>query len=146
LIFALPSVVAMEKGQRFLALTLASLSALWSYAVVTAWCIAVFKYVPEFWHSGEPIAPFLLYAYAMATGPWALAAQKAQRSGDSDAGQFTASAACFGCALILGYVFLADRPQFTTAVWLLIVPMVAAYLLSIVIGVIESRRQTRYGF
>ncbi|WP_141682840.1 hypothetical protein [Agrobacterium tumefaciens] len=146
MVFAAPALAALEKGQTTIGVTLAALSALWTYTIITVWCLTVFWYVPTFWSPNHPILPFLLFAYATATGPWAVMAQKEARSGGAEAAQLTLSAACIGSALILGYVFLAPRPAFGTAMWLLIVPMVAAFLLSILIAITEGRRRKQLGF
>lgn len=146
MVFAAPSLAALEKGHTTVGVILAALSALWTYTVITVWSLTVFWYVPTFWDPNQPISPFLLFAYATATGPWAVMAQKEARSGGAEAAQLTLSAACVGSALILGYVFLAPRPVFSTAIWLLIVPMVAAFLLSILIAITEGQRRKRLGF
>jgi hypothetical protein len=146
LIPAVPGLAALERGHNILGTCLASISALWTYFVVTAWCLAVFWYVPRLGHHGESIIPFFLFAYSTATGPWAVMAQKESQGGGGETARLTLSAACIGCALILGYVLVASRPVFTMAIWLLAVPMAAAFLLSLTIAIMESRHKARYGF
>jgi hypothetical protein len=146
LVFAGPGIAAIERGYTVTGIALASLSGLWTYIVVTIWCIAAFWYVPHYWTHGQPIVPFLLFAYSVATSPWAIMAQKESQGGGGEAAQFTLSAACVGCALILGYVLLAARPSFSTALWFLIVPMAATYLLSVFIAIVGSRRRVQHGY
>jgi len=145
-VFAAPGLAAIEKGHITIGVILAALSAFWTYTIVTAWCLAAFSYVPTFGSPNQPISPFLLFGYATATGPWAVMAQKEAQSGGAEATQRTLSAACVGSALILGYVFLAPRPVFGTAIWFLVIPMAAAFLLSILIAAAEGRHRKRLGF
>lgn len=142
LIFTIPAVAAMEKGHTMSGTILASLSGLWTYGVVTGWCLVAFWYVSVHRHGGEPILPFLLFAYAVATAPWALLARKDAQSGGGDAAQLTTSAACIGCALLIAYVLFSRRPDFITASWFLIVPMVLMFLFSIFAAVVDARQQT----
>jgi hypothetical protein len=146
--FALASlgVVALQKGHTVLGITITGFAALWTYVVMTAWCLAVFWYVPTFWHPSQSILPFFLFAYATATGPWAVMARKEIQRGGAEGAQLSLSAACVGSALILGNVFLAPNPVFEIAVWLLIAPMAAAFLLSIIIALLEDRRMKRIGY
>lgn len=146
LIFVTPAASLAERGNSSSAVVLGLLGALWTYAAVAAWCLTVFWYVPQFLGRNEPMLPFFLFAYAAATAPWAMMAQKDAQAGAGEASGFTTSAACIGCALILGYVLIAARPNFTTAIWLLAVPMMAAYLLSAFIAIAEGRRMARYRF
>lgn len=144
LLLAVPGVALIERGRIFIGTVFASLTGLWSYCVVTAWCIAVFWYVPKFWHTGEPVLPFVLFSYAVATGPWAVLAQKDRQSGGGDASQLATSGACVGCALMIGYILLSRRPEFATAIWFVIVPMILMFLFSVFAAFVDARDRARY--
>lgn len=146
LIFVAPAAALLEKGHSVSGIIFGLIGTLWTYVAVTGWCLAVFWYVPQFLSRGEPILPFLLFSYSTATAPWAVMAQKDSQAGGGEASRFTTSAACIGCALILAYVLMATRPNFTMAIWLLSIPMVAAFLLSAFIAIMEGRRMARHRF
>lgn len=143
LLFAVPAAAALERGDGVIGTLLASLTGLWSYGVVTVWCLAAFWYVPQHWHRGEPIFPFLLFSYAVATGPWAVVAQKDAQSGGGEAARLTTSGACIGSALFMGYVLLSRRPDFMTAIWFVIVPMALMFLFSVFAVIVDARQQAR---
>ena len=139
MIFAIPGIAAIERGNTWIGTILVSLSGLWTYTVVTIWCLVAFWYVPQFGSNSDPFLPFLLFAYAVATAPWALMAQKETQSGGGSGAQLTVSGACLGCALILAYVLIAEQPDFFAAIWFLIVPMAAVYIFSIIAAIIDGR-------
>ncbi len=144
LLFAAPGAAALERGNTVVGVFCAALSGLWSYGVVTAWCLAVFAYVPEFAGKGQSLQPYFLLSYALATSPWAYLAQKDRQGGAGEASSFATAGACIGCAIVLIYALSAARPSFTVAVWFLSCTMAAFYIFSIAIVAFEQRQMRRY--
>jgi len=144
LLVAAPSMLALDRGYNFTVTFLATLGGLWTYSVVAAWCLVAFWYIPLFRHDGSiPVLPYLLYAYSVATTPWAALAQRETRSGNGEGAELTVSAACVGSALLLGYAALSHHPKFLTAIWFLIVPMALGYVLSVAIAISEGWQRAR---
>lgn len=83
LFFAVPAAGLVEKGKRFLALPFILLSQLYTYAVITAWCMFVF-YIFMSRANQETFWPLLIWSYGVALGPWMYMAQKEQQSGTGD--------------------------------------------------------------
>ena len=75
LLLALPLTWAIEKRKYFLLYIFGPLNIVWTYVVMTAWCVISFMYVLNNYESGS-IWPYLLLGYTVATGPWTYMASK----------------------------------------------------------------------
>ena len=80
LIFALPAAHLFEKGRTFLAFPFVLLSELYTYGVITAWCILVF-YIFMSRANRETFWPLLIWSYGVALGPWAYMAEQEEQGG-----------------------------------------------------------------
>lgn len=84
LLLAGPAFVLIEKGRTFLAFPFLLLSRLYTYAVISAWCMFVFYFFMRradqdtFW-------PLLIWSYGIALGPWMYLVQEDQKGGTGDA-------------------------------------------------------------
>lgn len=77
-----PAMMLLEKGRVAPAIPLLILNTLYTYGVITAWCMFVFFF---FMRSAthESFIPLLIWSYGAATGPWAVMAAEEQRGGSS---------------------------------------------------------------
>jgi hypothetical protein len=81
LIFGLPAAYLLEKGRTFLAFPFVFLSQLYTYGVITAWCILVF-YIFISRANHETFWPLLIWSYGVALGPWVYMAEQEQQGGN----------------------------------------------------------------
>jgi hypothetical protein len=75
LIFAAPAASMVEKGSKIGGYFLGLLSTLYTYGVLTAWCLAILTYYLKN-ADNESIIPLLIWSYGVATGPIAWMAHK----------------------------------------------------------------------
>lgn len=94
LIVAVPAAALAEKGRVASAFALGSLNIIYTYIVLAAWCILIMIIFGKR-ADGNSLIPFLLWAYAVATGPLSYMASKEQEN------EFTA-VTCF--ALQIAFV------------------------------------------
>lgn len=88
LLLAGPAVVLIEKGKTFLAFPFLLLSQLYTYAVISAWCMFVFYFFMR--QAGQDTFwPLLIWSYGVALGPWMYMARKEQQVGTGDASAMT---------------------------------------------------------
>lgn len=83
LLFGIPAVLLLERRRTVLAFPFILLSQLYTYAVVTAWCMLVF-YLFISRASQDSFWPLLIWSYGVALGPWMFLAEKDQQA-DPDA-------------------------------------------------------------
>jgi hypothetical protein len=83
MLFAAPAAMAAEKGRNVIAAIFGLPAILWTYAVMVGCCILTFSWIVS---KGEGEFPFLLWGYAVATGPWAFLASKDSQAGNDSSG------------------------------------------------------------
>jgi hypothetical protein len=83
LLFAAPAAALLEKGNKLGFYFFGFLSALYTVAILTVWCIAVLYF---FARQADPssIVPILLWSYGVATGPIGWMAQKEAQGGGGE--------------------------------------------------------------
>lgn len=83
LLFAGPAIVAMERGKKILGVFFGFLSVLYTYALITIWCIWIMRlFVSSATESS--IIPLLIWSYGVALAPWMWLAQKDQQAGGNE--------------------------------------------------------------
>jgi hypothetical protein len=75
LIFAAPAAMMVEKGSKIGGYFFGLLSTLYTYGVLTAWCLAILAYYLKD-ADQDSIIPLLIWSYGVATGPIGWMAQK----------------------------------------------------------------------
>lgn len=81
LIFVVPAAVMLEKGNKIGGYFFGLLSTIYTFGILTAWCILVLVYYTK--HADvDSIIPVLIWSYGIATGPIAWLAQKGLQSGN----------------------------------------------------------------
>jgi hypothetical protein len=111
LIFAAPALMLAQKGKLVLAFPLMLLSQLYTYLVVTAWCIFVFIFFMS--HSSSNLFwPLLIWSYGVALGPLMYMVQRENMTGNSDGAWMTTFFAQ------LAYVAMALTAAFAHVSWL----------------------------
>lgn len=81
LLFAAPAALMLEKGNKVGGYFFSLLSIIYTFGVLTAWCILVLIYYTEHANSAS-IIPVLIWSYGIATGPIVWLAQKELQSGN----------------------------------------------------------------
>ena len=81
LLFSGPGVLALGHRRYVIGSIALLLGNLWTFVVMTVWCVGSFYVVFRSYYIGGSIWPYLLWAYGMATGPWTyMAAREGQDS------------------------------------------------------------------
>lgn len=88
LIFIGPASFLHAKGRMFLAFPFVLLSQVYTYGVITAWCLFVFYFFISR-ASHDAFWPLLIWSYGVALGPWMYMTQKEQQGGSGDASLMT---------------------------------------------------------
>ncbi len=84
-----PGIRLMETGQVMSGAIVGLLGSAWTYLVMIAWCVTVFTFLIR--HADGHIWPYVLWAYANATGPWTYAASRENQNDDGPSMSFIAT-------------------------------------------------------
>lgn len=102
--FAGPAAMLAERGKTILALPFLFLSGLYTYAVVTVWCVLVFYFFMR--HANHTnLWPLLIWSFGVATAPWSYMASK-EAQGGSGAGSAFATFFCQVAYVAMCLVFV----------------------------------------
>jgi hypothetical protein len=123
-LFAAPGIILVQKGKHLIGGILQFVSALWSYVVMTVWCVGSFYVVFSFYPGGS-LWPYLLWSYSTATAPWTYMAQRQAMDGSDPAGAsaLTAFGACLGALALMGVIFFTSRMLLTELVVAFCIPV-----------------------
>jgi len=111
MILVIPMNWALEKNHTTFAILLAIPSVLWTYLILAAWCFIWFRYFLHGVTDGT-LVPRLLWAYAVATGPWTYLASVDARSDPRSPAITTSFFAQIGCVIMMVIAFATDgRPD-----------------------------------
>jgi hypothetical protein len=128
-----------ERASGFLAALLVLPTALWTFAVISVWCVGIFAALQL--GSADDLVPRILWAYGAATGPWIFMAQKEMQS---DSGSHAPMAVFFtqlGCLSIIISIFVGSGYQTIFGMALFFVPfMLATLIIQISMILSEPRR------
>ena len=125
---AFPAAKLAESGRDTLAFIVGIPALLWTYAVVIVSCVAVFSWI-MLRADGSPW-PYLLWAYAVATGPWSFMASK-EEQGRNEYANMTAFASQLGVvSLFAAYLTDPSDVSFGRLVWWFAPLMVAALIVN----------------
>lgn len=83
ILFSGPAIVAMERGKIILSVFFGFLGSLYTYALMTIWCILVMWLFVKSATEGS-IIPLLIWSYGVALAPWMWFAQKDQQAGGNE--------------------------------------------------------------
>jgi len=132
LLIAAPLAWAAKRGHSVLIVILGALVNLWTNALMLLYGVGSFLFVFSHYEDGMRL-PYLLLAYAVATGPWLYMAQGESRSGDSGSGTtLPAFGLCLGslAMMIVAVVYSGS----TSALWVACgIPLAIAWLLQMFI-------------
>lgn len=78
MLFAAPAAIAIQKGRKLLGMFLGSLSVLYTYALMTVWCVWIMWLFTDS-ASDRSFIPLLIWSYGVALAPWMWLAQKDQQ-------------------------------------------------------------------
>ena len=106
LLLALPMQWALETRRYVLAYFFGPLSTLWTYVVMTAYCVWSFLFIINNHDSGS-IWPYLLLGYSVATAPWGYMASK--EGPDSTGSTIGAFFCCLGGIVMMIVTLFSDK-------------------------------------
>lgn len=127
-LFSGGAIASLNSRHYVIGFILGLLGATWTFTIITAWCVLVFTTVLAAQQVDEPRLPFLLLAYATATGPWTYMASF-DRQGEGGSTTIATLATCIGCALLIVVGLLRPDPDFRTMLVPFLIPVVAGLLL-----------------
>jgi hypothetical protein len=127
------AITLMERGalaQLIGALSL-FLSEAWLYAAMIAWSWFSFQIVLGHRDSG-PLLPYLLWAYAIATGPWSYMVLREARNGGNTYLPIAAYALTLGVMGMMAVLLFSSNPSFAARALALGIPLYEAFLFQMV--------------
>jgi len=122
-----PATSAAEKGKYATALFWSVLGLLWLHGVMAAWCVGSFLQILGTRHSGS-LWPYLLWSYAVATGPWTYMASQEQQWGQNSPASMTAFFACLGCVAMMLITLASGFANLTDLVVAFAIPMSGCFV------------------
>ena len=140
---ATPAMMLLEKGRVVLAFPFILLSQIYTYVVISAWCLFVLYFFMSRSNS-ETYWPLLIWSYGVALGPWMYMAQKEAKGGTGDASAMTtifAQLSYVAVALVL--VFRGGTIVNLAMVFGGI--MFFGLVVQTIVAFLASRAQSRYG-
>jgi hypothetical protein len=142
-IFAAPAAIAFDKGHYFVGVLLGTVSALWTYIVIVAWCVLAFGFVVDQHRSGT-ILPYLLWAYSVSTGPWTYMAQREAAADPNSFSPLTAFFACVGAAAMMAIYLFMSRPTLVSAGIAFIITMAVSFVFQLTAFVLMTILDRRH--
>ena len=88
LLFAAPAALAIQKGKKLLGMFFGSLSVVYTFGLMTIWCIWIMWLFASS-ANDEALIPLLIWSYGVALAPWMWLAQKDQQGGGNEYSMFT---------------------------------------------------------
>src|SRR5664280_2910275 len=98
--FAVPATMAAERNRFLAAGCFAVLGNIWTYGVLTAWCVGSFLLIVSE-HTSGSLWPYLLWSYSVVTGPWTYLASREAQADPNSFSSTTAFAACLGAIAMM---------------------------------------------
>ena len=138
IIIALPGVALFDKGRNLIGSLFVIMSGLYSYSVITAWCILTIYFFTN--QMTDPSIPKLLWAYGVATGPLGYMAQKEDDPNRSGIAVFSAQIAF----VITMIAILFAGLSLNEIILLFGTTMLVLSLLQIALDVMEKKRSSSY--
>jgi hypothetical protein len=145
MLFAAPAALAMGKWHHVIGILFGAIAALWTNAVIVAWCVVIFIFVIEHFKIGS-IWPYLLWAYSVSTCPWTYMASREVLSDPNSTSPITAFFACLGGAAMMGTYLLMTSPTIYAVGIAFIVPMVVYFLLQMTMSVLIAKASSKHAW
>lgn len=108
LLLGMPITKALESNKYFKVYLLGALASLWTYIVVTFWCVGSFIYIVNI-QTTNSIWPYLLLGYCVATGPWVYMASK-EHSTEVDGTSVVSFFVCLGALAMMLITAISSEP------------------------------------
>lgn len=141
LIFAGPAALLMDRGRNVFGMLFALLGNIYTFVVMTFWCVGCFYVVFRNYYQGGSIWPYLLWTYGMATGPWTyMAAREGQ---DSIGSSLSAFGACIGAIAMMGTMLFETHPTIVDIAIAFCLPLSLVVLLQFGLAVTVMRQEAR---
>ena len=146
LLFQGPALFALSHGRRLMAGLLMALGNLWDIVVAAVWCFGAFTAVLSHWSHGSAW-PYLLWGYALSTGPWTYFAAREPGNADPDsppsAGMIAVFSACVGTMAMMGLVLLSGKRSPEDLIIALSIPLLIGYGAGCALGLAYLRHAER---
>jgi hypothetical protein len=141
LLFTGPAALLMERGRNVIGMACAMLGNLYTFAVMTVWCVGCFYVVFRLYYRGGSIWPYLLWTYGMATGPWTyMAAREGQHS---IASNLSAFGACIGAIAMMGTMLFEAHPTLPDIAIAFCLPLLLVVVLQFGLAITAMRQEAR---
>ena len=141
LLFAAPAAMAFQRHRYFIGSVCALLGNLYTFAVMIVWCVGCFYVVFRSYYQGGSIWPYLLWAYGMATGPWAYMAAREGR--DSIGSSLSAFGACIGAIAMMGTLLFEIHPTLPDIAVAFCLPLLAVLVVQFALAIAVGREEAR---
>lgn len=114
LLFAIPAAMLIDKGYERSGTVIGFLSAIYTALILTTWCMGVL-YLFVMRADSQSLAPVLLLAYGVATGPISWMAQKESQHGGGEFAVISSLFAQIAFIAVVGVAFIVAWPFFDLA-------------------------------
>ena len=141
ILLAMPMTAIIEKRKFGFIYLLGGVSSLWTYAVMTAWCVGAFIVIISNWDGGS-IWPYVLLGYSLATGPWTYMASK-EGSNGVDATSIGTFFICLGSLAMLIATLIAGEVNSTVLYITFGIAMGIAFIIQMIL-LTETVKGLRY--
>ncbi len=121
--FLVPASMAVERNRFVTAGCFAALGNIWTYGVLTAWCVGSFLLIVPAHKSGS-LWPYLLWSYSVATGPWTYMASREAQADSNSFSSTTAFAACVGAITMMVTTYVKGRAGISLLVEVFSIPII----------------------
>ena len=142
LLFSVPGMVAIDRGYCVAGMLCVLVSNLWHFVVATVWCTGAFHIViGNHYHSSSSLWPYLLWAYGVATGPWAYIAAREGRNAIGTA--WGAFGIYVGAMAIMGMYLFKAHPSIIEITVAFCIPISVVLVLQTVMAflLVSEQRQ-----
>jgi hypothetical protein len=141
LLFVAPGALALDRGKYVIGILCLIMGNLWTFAIMTVWCVGCFYVVFSGYYSSGSVWPYLLWAYGMATGPWTY---MAARGGPEETGStFSAFGACVGAIAIMGVIIFKAHTYIVDTTVAFCIPIFAVFILQTSLAFMVAREEAR---
>lgn len=127
----IPAMYLISRQWYFLGALSAIPGNIWTVSVMTFYAHQALLLTVYESPADEPLLPYALFGYSVATSPWLYAASK---DGGEGSGAILAFFLCVACALVIGTIEFVTNPYIATLTWTLFGTMAVGFVWTTLIG------------
>jgi hypothetical protein len=140
ILFGAPGIALANRGKNGGALLFGLLNAIYTSALICAWCLSVFYLMTTITRS-DSIIPLTLFAYGCSTAPWAYLSQKDQQAGGNEYSNLLVLFAEIAF-VIAGFIKVITNIEFRKLLIIFSCIMAVAVVLQMIMAVHQIRRHS----